>query len=446
MFTKRFSIITILICYFIIFLQTAYGAKSVFIISSHDSRRAEAFRIDGNNVSFQDMIDISTYNPGVGPVGVAVWPEKDLAFFTFEGSPMIVWSSTKTLEKIGEFNTGITSGNGLAGTVTDKNTGLIYVLQRREWYSFPVYVYSFDNENNNLSFESQHDLQFSGGGTTTGYGLALDEENNLLYITDNSNRVHYYDTNSFDLRGYIDITVGSNERAAVGIAVDPNRGYLYTGNFSGSSGSHNRLVRTSLTSPYTSIDTNDLGGPVIGIDVDKSTGLVYCTTHTSYGQYTSDFRVYDSGLTLLDIERNGGIESPAGVAVGGLYKPPLLKLAKHELDPNDPSEQVLWGDYVTYRISYDANGHGASNVEIIDYLPAQVDFNSASEPNSSYDSGSLILTVRIDLNAATPLPTIANYCEMESDSTYNTACSFIPAFLYVDKNASGSPFSRRIFT
>ena len=98
MFTREFTISATLIICFNLLLQTAYGGKSVFVISSHDTCLAEAFRIDANGVSFQAMVDISTYNPGIGPVGVAVWPQKELAFFTYEGSPMIVWSSTKTLE------------------------------------------------------------------------------------------------------------------------------------------------------------------------------------------------------------------------------------------------------------------------------------------------------------------------------------------------------------
>ena len=99
---------------------------------------------------------------------------------------------------------------------------------------------------------------------------------------------------------------------------------------------------------------------VIGLDVDEDTGLVYCTT------YHNDFRVYDSNLSLHDTEPND-INGPAGVAVGGLYKPPfpLLTLVK---DDNGVDCAYPWNEidenYLVYNICYDANGHADTNVFI----------------------------------------------------------------------------------
>jgi hypothetical protein len=130
----------------VVFATATARAESVFIISQHDSTTVQAYSIDGDHVHYQGQGGISTW----GGVGIDVWPEKELMFLTFEGSPKIVWASTKTLEEVGEFNTGV---NNLAGIVVDG--GLIYVVQRE---TRNLYVYSFDEAGNTLNFEAHHEL------------------------------------------------------------------------------------------------------------------------------------------------------------------------------------------------------------------------------------------------------------------------------------------------
>jgi hypothetical protein len=93
--------------WFVALVSLQVKAESVFIISSHSASKVQAYKINGDQVTYQDTVDISTYNPGYGAVGIAVWPSKELLFVTYENSPMIVWASTKTLEKAGEFDTGV---------------------------------------------------------------------------------------------------------------------------------------------------------------------------------------------------------------------------------------------------------------------------------------------------------------------------------------------------
>ena len=53
-------------------VNIAQAQKSVFIISKHHiPSQAQAYRIDGNEVSLQADVDISTYNQGAGAVGPA---------------------------------------------------------------------------------------------------------------------------------------------------------------------------------------------------------------------------------------------------------------------------------------------------------------------------------------------------------------------------------------
>lgn len=445
MLRKKLSMVFLLLT---IVTGTAHARKSVFIISKHIApSHAQAYAIDGNQVTYQADVNISGYNEGYGAVGIAVWPEKELMFVTYEISDMLVWSSTKTLEKVGEFNTNI--GN-CAGVAVDRDRERIYVVWR---YTDDLYVYSWDDVSDTVVLDSHHNLQIPSGFLLA-WGLALDEERDLLYVSTQTQRVHVYDTNDWSYDHAIDINVNGTGRDAVGIAVDEVRGYLYTGHWQ----SHNYLVRTSTSSPYSSIEveiTKAGSSPqnLIGVDVDEETGLVYCTT------YHNDFRVYDSNLVLKDTETNDDISGPGGVAVGGLYKPPFASLTFDKVDDINDVNCVLPDDYITYTITYDPNGTAVNDINIVDYLPREVDVNWVSD-EGVYDSlrrtvtwsidhlgpneaNSVTLSVKVN-HLAEPNGTITNYCEIESAQYYappvrvdTNVCCWSPDIIYVDKDRRG---------
>lgn len=437
-----------------ILTASAHASKSVFIISKHASpSEAQAYKIESDQVEYQADVDISAYNQGLGGVGVAVWPEEELMFITYEGSATVVWASTKTLQRVGEFDTTV---DNCAGIVVDRDKGLIYIIDR---HTEDLYVYSFHEENNTLLLEDTHKLEASSG-YIDGWGLALDAENELLYVSTSTNTVHVYDTNNWSYEYPIDINVNGTDRDAVGIAVDEVRGYLYTGDWV----KHNYLVRTSTSSPYTSIGveiTKAGSSPqsLIGVDVDEETGLVYCTT------YHNDFRVYDCNLVLKDTEANN-VNGPAGVAVGGCYKAPYFILVK---DNNDPNNECVrpWNsvheNYLVYDICYDANGHADTNVVITDYLAVRDDGHPLvsyypSDPCATYDpnehsvrwdigelgandSNCIKLTAKVT-GWATSRYTIKNVVAMEGDNYYNEAtkdikvCVGTGEIIYVDKDGN----------
>ncbi len=388
--------------------------KSVFIISKHSNpSEAQAYKIDNDTVTDRAVVDISSYTQGYGAVGIAVWNEKELMFVTYENSSLVVWASTKSLMKIGGFNTGVSN---LAGIAVDEDNERIYIIRRD---TDDLYVYSFDEVANLLVLEDHYELD-TPSGALEGWGLALDESNDWLYVSTDTERVHVYDTSDWSHDHYIDISVGGNTRSAVGIAVDPSRGYLYTGDWQ----SHNYLVRTLTDSPYTSTEV-EIGQKLIGVDVDEETGLVYCTT------YYNDFRVYNLSLEVTDTETTD-ISGPAGVAVGGLYKKPSFYLTKDD----DKTNPVLPEDEIEYTITYGPDGEDHDNVQIVDYLPPEVDFVSASDSGSyvsenhtviwdigTLDSGasndSVTLTVMVNEGAA-PGGVITNFCEIEGDTFYSS--------------------------
>jgi len=441
-FGKKF--ITVTVCLITFAISPAYAAKSVFIISKHaEPSQAQAYAINGTQIDYQAQVGIDTYNPGYGAVGNAVWSDKELMFVTYEESPMIVWASTKTLKKVGEFDTGIYD---LAGIAIDTNREKIYTVQRG---TNNLYVYSFNQANNTLVLDNHYILEVPSGYLNA-WGLALDETNGLMYISTDTESVHVYDTTDWSYDHYININVGGTNRSAVGIAVDPIRGYLYTGHWT----SHNYLVRTNIAtqaSVEVEVTNGWYGENVLGIDVDDETGLVYCTT------YHHDFRVYDWNLVLRDTETNG-ISGPAGVAVPSgdvSYKPDRLYLSKSDsvVDCVYPEQEF------TYSIEYSGNGIGDTSVVITDTLPLEVTYINSSSGGqydglkhtvtwnlydiSEWESGTLRIQVVLNCHAD-PGGTITNVVEMEGDTYYSKrtledtqVCCYGGPIIYVDKDATG---------
>jgi hypothetical protein len=116
------------------------------------------------------------------------------------------------------------------------------------------------------------------------------------------------------------------------------------------------------------------------------------------------------------------------------------------------------GNYVNYTICYDACGFSDTNVVLVDYLPAEVDFNYASD-DGVYDSDTNTVTwslgtmgpndtncfnlqVKLNSNATQGL-TITNLCELTGDNfskqaTKDTNVCCINNKVYVDKDANGA--------
>ncbi|MDD5134603.1 MAG: hypothetical protein PHP01_04265, partial [Phycisphaerae bacterium] len=308
MFTRKFFTAVPLFVLIGFFANSVFSAKSVFVINAHSASRAQAYRIDGEQVILQAELGLPCGADMDGPIALAVWPEKELMFITYDFNTRITWVSTKTLAKLGEIDTDDVR---FAGIVVDVGKRKIYVAKRE----FPdLHVYKWNDAQQTIEPDGMYELP----SAWYIYGLALDESNGRLYVADNTTTVKCYDTNTWALVDSFDITVGGYDRKAVSIAIDPNGGYLYTGNWP-EYGGDTYLVQTRL-SDRSSIETN-VGKIVIGIDVDKDTGLVYCTAG-SVSISNGDFRIYDSNLTLLNNPPPViGVGRPgvAGLAVGGFF-------------------------------------------------------------------------------------------------------------------------------
>ncbi|HUT30868.1 MAG TPA: right-handed parallel beta-helix repeat-containing protein [Sedimentisphaerales bacterium] len=427
--------------------QTAYG-RSVYAITEHANSTITAYGIQGTAIEYQ--ADVQAHW-GSGAVGLALDPDSETLFVTYDGAFKIQLIDAKRMDDIKDISTT----DELAGIVFDESEQKLYAAGRE---GYELYVYLWNPMSKTLTLEdgTYKELEY----TDTAYGLAVDEDSQRLFVTDKTNTVKYYDTSdpNFGYLGSIPIVVDSNPRAAVGIAFYEDNGgnkYLYTGAWSHDV-THDYLVQTDIT------DINDpcsseknIGTEAVSMAVDAYTGLVYVTDMNDYG----NIKVFNHWTFPSDpcYIRGADISGPADIVLAGdvSYKEPYMTLEKVQ----DVNGCVMPEDGITYTISYDANGWSDSNVVLTDYLPYEVDFDSASgggsydvfthrvtwtlgelEPNES-DSLSLNVTVndRADMHGV-----ITNRCEIEGD-TYSSpfvevdanVCCWPVDIIYVDEDAVG---------
>jgi parallel beta-helix repeat protein len=124
----------------------------------------------------------------------------------------------------------------------------------------------------------------------------------------------------------------------------------------------------------------------------------------------------------------------------------------HCVDPNNINNNL-----VTYSLCYNANGFSSTNVSIIDYLPAEMDFDPALNSSWTYNSGTHTATysfsytstssgcvqLKLKVNRfASPGSTITNNAEIKGDNFFVKAscnvnvCNWGGTIIYVDRDAT----------
>jgi parallel beta helix pectate lyase-like protein/uncharacterized protein DUF11 len=433
-------------------------AKSIYAITKHARPSiVNAYLIDNTEVVCQGKVDESCF--GYGPIDITCSFNWDMLFLTYEAAPEVVVISAKTLEKVKDVNTGV---QNLAGIIADDVREKIYIVKRD---SKELYAYSWDEENKTLILEEPNDSEYpyyhlkdEGGNDISGWGLAIDAEDGLLYVSTDTKTVYYYDTDNFEYQGSIDTYSDRNE---VGIAFDSDNDYLYTGGYSlGSGGSHNYLVRTypaNQNDPNENMEIN-VGARVIGLAV-SDTGLLYTTNSDN------KIRVYNplswssdpNSLQPTDVESDSDISGPAGIAVGPLYKPPTLEIIKY--DPNECLTLFDPNNFTEYTIRVNTLTLDANDVIVTDYLPPEVIFDYADPDTAVYDPDTHTVTwhlgdlpanslaqylyIGVYITSCAKPGIITNYVEVESDEFYNWTdwdtpiCCWGGPVIYVDENAPG---------
>jgi len=406
-------------------------AKSVYVINeNYIYSELRAYKIDGNSLVYQT--DYSCVNEN--PVGIAI-DESEYGAFLFV---TMEWTTScieivdaKTMQYVDSVFPCVDCEP--TGIVMDKSKDKVYFMHR---YSNHLYILTWDAQNrtliNDLPYPYYIELQGMKYGDPNGaFGIALDENNGRLYISDHTDKIKYYDTNDWSKIGDVNISC-----KAISVAVDVNRQLLYYGSMGDYGDGDPNLYQYNLSSG-TGQEVN-IGASVAGIAVDQQSSLVYLTTYgtmgdTNYPSPPQDrLMIYDYNLVKKPWESND-IGNPAGVCVPDSnveYRPPLLHLEK--VDINEPNS-VIPGDYITYMITYGPDGADHNNVVMTDYLPYEVDYEDTLDPNydaenhiytwligsldANAQNNSVTLTVKVN-QGAEPNGVIKNYCDIKSNTAY----------------------------
>ena len=382
------------------------SAKSLYVLSDTNSASSpiQAYDINTAGVTYQAT---HTTGSGWGEVGVAIDSNSGYLFITHESSGLLYLVNGTTMTAAGTVTAP--GASNLAGIVVDEGKQRVYAVDRS---TTNLYVYDWDSSAKTLTAVTGSPFTLSAAA----YGIALDEANDLLYVTSYTTTVRYYDTVTWAQQGTIMLP-----QSAIGIAVEDGK-YLYTGaGFAGS----NVLSQYDLTTSTESHITNTYG--VMGLAVDQATGRLYVTT----GFSGDILQVFDSSLTLID--STGDIGNPTGLCVprtGVSFNP--LNLAK-----TDGVTQVYQGGTLTYTISYDnaQNTNLVNGVTIVDTLPAEVTYVSSTggtydtvNHTVTWDIGTLAagapsatVSITVTVGASTPIGTMLdNAVTIDSDDTAQT--------------------------
>ena len=361
---------------FVFGMGASASAKSLYVITDLNTNPTPIKAYDVNPstglLTYQTKHTVTTYSGG--GVDAAMDSDNGYLFIVYEFSPTVNIIYGKDMKQVGTVN--MPGNSRTSGIVYDHKRKRLYASYRN---SGRVYSYSWNHTTKKLTYIKYYALS----GTSSTYGLDLDENKGLLYVGGYNSTVNYYDvTNNFAKKGSISVAY-SNHRA-VGVAVDATRRYLYSAGATSSGDQY--LCQNNL-------DTGKLikcvsGMVTRGISVDTDSGYVYTTTYTSKALV-----VYDSNLVKKQTFTSIG--NPTGLIVPGKdisYNPLNLTIKNNNTTCNMP------GSTVTYTISYEnKNTYKVTNAILTSTLPSTLTYISST--GSGTHSGGKITWKLGTLNA-----------------------------------------------
>ena len=409
----KIAVVLTIIC--IAMVGTA-SAKSLYVATSHTTKAFDAYNIaaDGT-ISWQATHNLVT---SLYPGGVAIDDVAKALFITSEGSNKIEIVDATTMTSPGY--TTVTGATNLAGIDVDDTTHIVYTNQRG---TNTIHAYQYNPTAKTLTLIAGFPKTLTTGMDSA--GIALDDLNGVLYMSD----TFYNKIRGFDINTWTEVFTNTPSQRPVGIAVDRQRGYIYTSALDGWCGGSSmysplkRLVKTSISTGTETYVTMLNGGS--GIAVDEITGYVYVTEGCN-GNDLSVWNTATSPFTSIEVEDLGLGASPAGLAI-----------PQHDISWNpltfaktDDKTQANPGNTLTYTLSYtNTNPNPVTNVLITDTLPAGVTYQSDTcggtlssgvvtcsviPSIASGASGSVQVTVTVDSGT---LGTITNYADIVSTQT-----------------------------
>ena len=392
--------------------------KKLYVVTNHNDCEISYFRTVDDGLMLQGTEDTMYF--GSGPIGLAVDPKYGRVFVGYHGNTVVGIINAETMKPEATLNTDF----ALDGIKWDQINERLYCLEK---YGDEIAVFQWYSENNEFIHLGNMMLSdFQGPGCD----IALNREDGLLYVTNGTTMIYSYALNEmanpWPQKSSQNISVS---RKAVGIDFRSNSGkrYIYTGG-GYYNPYHEYLVRTEVGGAGSNEIHLGQYTSVLGVSVDNDTGFVYVTTWNETTA-TAEIRVYDGELTKL-LYSNSSYTNGTATGICVLNAAPQKSPDFYLAVDDQLTVCVEPPDQITYDIHYKAEGHTATNVEVIDYLPVELDFDSATD-GGVYDSASrtvtwtlpdftgsenshLYLTANVN-DRAKPAGRILNFCKIESD-------------------------------
>lgn len=360
-------------------------AKSLYVIADMDADpqpvRAYDIGVD-SSLAYQSESQIERWV--YGAEFLAIDTDNERLFVTYHGSNKIALIDAR-MNTVIDIKTA-PGASDLAGIVYDNDKDLLYCIERGSSW---LYVYSCNPETNTLTYVQGSPFSLR---RATGYGIALDEVNDILYVANGTSNIYAYDTSAWELQRTIAVS-----RTSYVLAVDEGDGYLYSG---GGYADNHYLTQFNLdTSVQKEVQVESDAG-VMGLGVDTDTGIIYLSTGNDNASGGDNLLAYDSSLKR--VYKISNIGNPAGLVVPRKdvgFNPLNLEkeITEGVIGGNDDVCSVEVGGFITYSICFDnLNYDDVNEIVVIDTLPAEVSFVSANAYQDGvygeYDSGLHIYT------------------------------------------------------
>ncbi len=365
-------LITLTIIVSLAVISGSATGKSLYVLSDINGypQPLQAYDIAANGtLEFQAEYIIPRYNNGA--VGLAIDSDSGYLFVTYVYWNYIILINSETMTTVPEMVYAPGAWN-LAGIVYNHKKGLLYCVDRGRYL---LWVYKWDP--NTITLTPVDGAPFTLKNASA-YGIALDEVDQVLYVANSNNKIYAYNTSDWSLKRTITLN-----RSAVSVAVDVKNGYLYAGGGYVGNPYLTQYHLASNTQLETLVEPNAAAG-VIGVAVDPNSSRVYITTGNDNEPGGDNVRVYDKYLHPIQTLYVDG--NPTGLVIPGKeigYNPLGLKKSVLKIVNGDgsASNSVDAGDLVTYRICFSNkdNDFTVEDVDVVDTLPNQVSFVSASD-------------------------------------------------------------------
>jgi len=204
-------------------------AKSAYVIAdtgteTTDIPLIQAYDIIGSTLVLQKSYD-SIYPHAIG---IAINTNSEFMFITHEdygqGGDLIEVVNTKTMQYVDTVTAP--GATDLAGVAMDTGKSKLYAVDR---YTNHLYSWSWDPATKILTpdfsapyYIELEDLEWNGYSIGA-FGIALDKDNGLLYVADNTDSIKYYNTTDWQKEGEIN-NLSCN---VISVAIDVENQLLY---------------------------------------------------------------------------------------------------------------------------------------------------------------------------------------------------------------------------